>query len=67
MDLDNNEHYMLYIKKFNKYKKKLHKLQNELTYKQKMELYNNGDKYGKHIFNNYIDLEFGLIEFDLGL
>ena len=67
MDLDNQEHYILYIKKFTKYKKKLRKLQNELAYTQKLELYNNGDKYGKHIFNNYIDLEFGLIEFDLEL
>ena len=62
MESDNQE---LYTLKFNKFKKKLLKLQRTLTTKEKIHLYeNSNDDFGKHIFNNFIDLEFGLIEFE---
>ena len=57
-----------YINKFNKFRDQLTKQQNKLTNKEKHQLYNEslktGNIIGIHILNNYVDLEFGLIDLD---
>ena len=55
-----------YIVKFDMFKALLKEKQNTLTHKQKLKLYESslktGDPIGEYIFNNYIDLDYGLIE-----
>ena len=57
-----------YIIKFNKFRNKLTKQQKKLTNNEKHQLYNEslktGNLIGIHILNNYIDLEYGLIDLD---
>ena len=67
MDSENKEQKMReYIVKFDMFKALLKEKQNTLTHKQKLKLYESslkaGDPIGEYIFNNYIDLDYGLIE-----
>ena len=71
LELTKDQEYMKeqeYIIKFDKFRKQLTKQQNKLTNKEKHQLYNDslktGNIIGIHILNNYIDLEFGLIDLD---
>jgi len=55
-----------YKVKFDQFRKMLAERQQQLRKREKKQLYRNslktGDLVGLHIFNNFIDLEYGLIE-----